>query len=108
MVKILFFKILYNIIVIKYLFLLPTILDFDGDGFVGHMDLQQSVTHLTNHELTLEEVQLVADKILEEADVDDDGKLSFMEFEHVVTRSPDFMRYTITFCSLKYIFILQT
>ncbi|CAM1298984.1 CIB3 (predicted) [Pycnogonum litorale] len=71
------------------------IYDYDGDGFIGHTDLQNTVKALTNNELTLEEVQLVADKVLEEADVDDDGKLSFMEFEHVVTRSPDFMRFAI-------------
>lgn len=30
-------------------------------------------------------------QVLEEADVDDDGKLSFGEFEHVITRAPDFL-----------------
>lgn len=38
-----------------------------------------------------EEQQQIADKVIEEADVDGDGKLSFLEFDHVVTRAPDFL-----------------
>lgn len=38
-----------------------------------------------------EEHQQIIDKVIEEADVDGDGKLSFMEFEHVITRAPEFL-----------------
>lgn len=38
-----------------------------------------------------EEHQQIADKVIEEADVDGDGKLSYLEFEHVITRAPDFL-----------------
>ena len=31
-------------------------------------------------------------QVLEEADLDDDGSLSFTEFEHVISRAPDFLR----------------
>ncbi|XP_019638466.1 PREDICTED: calcium and integrin-binding family member 3-like [Branchiostoma belcheri] len=30
-------------------------------------------------------------QILEEADLDDDSQLSYMEFEHVISRAPDFL-----------------
>lgn len=46
---------------------------------------------LTRNELTEEEHQQITDKVIEEADVDGDGKLSFLEFDHVVTRAPDFL-----------------
>lgn len=35
---------------------------------------------------------LVPSKVLEEADLDEDGMLSFIEFEHVISRAPDFVR----------------
>ena len=37
-------------------------------------------------------------QILEEADLDDDEALSFAEFEHVISKAPDFTRY-ITICT---------
>lgn len=46
---------------------------------------------LTRQELNSEEMQQIVEKVIEEADVDGDGKLSFMEFEHVITRAPDFL-----------------
>lgn len=37
------------------------------------------------------ETELVADKILEEADLDGDHRLSYVEFEHIISRAPDFI-----------------
>lgn len=68
-----------------------SVVDFDKDGFIGQSDLKAVVCALTRNELTPEEHQQIADKVIEEADVDGDGKLSFLEFEHVVTRAPDFL-----------------
>ena len=31
-------------------------------------------------------------QVLEEADLDDDGMLSYVEFEHVISRAPDFLK----------------
>ncbi len=31
-------------------------------------------------------------QILEESDLDDDDALSFAEFEHVISKAPDFMK----------------
>lgn len=30
---------------------------------------------------------------MQEADLDDDGQLSYAEFEHVISKSPDFLKY---------------
>ncbi|GFG30337.1 hypothetical protein Cfor_01572 [Coptotermes formosanus] len=67
------------------------IYDFDGDRHIGPQDLEQGLRLLTRNELTPEEVAQVCEKVIEESDVDGDGKLSFMEFEHVITRAPDFL-----------------
>lgn len=67
------------------------ILDFDGDNYIGPSDLEQAVKLLTNQELAPEDAQQIIEKVIEEADVDCDGKLSHMEFEHVITRAPEFL-----------------
>lgn len=66
-------------------------LDFDGDNHIGPNDIIQAVRLLTNQELSEEDVQQIVEKVIEEADVDGDGKLSYMEFEHVITRAPEFL-----------------
>jgi len=66
--------------------------DFDGDGFIGIEDLKKTLVTLTKNRLTQDEVEIVCSKVMEEADHDNDGKISFLEFKHVVSRSPDFMR----------------
>ena len=44
-------------------------------------------------------------QVLEETDLDDDQMLSFIEFEHVISRAPEFLRWLLyisiineTFC----------
>jgi Ca2+-binding EF-hand superfamily protein len=66
--------------------------DYDGDGFIGNSDLLNVLQALCKNELTPEEHQQIAEKVIEEADVDGDGKLSYLEFEHVITRAPDFIQ----------------
>ncbi|KAG9508464.1 Calcium and integrin-binding family member 3, partial [Fragariocoptes setiger] len=68
------------------------IYDFDEDGFIGLQDMKTTLITLTKNRLTSEEVDMVCQKVLDEADHDQDGKISFLEFKHVVSRSPDFMR----------------
>ncbi|KAK9889871.1 hypothetical protein WA026_008673 [Henosepilachna vigintioctopunctata] len=67
------------------------IYDFDKDHHIGPEDIDEALKLLTRQDLTAEERQQIAEKVMEEADVDGDGKLSFMEFEHVVTRAPEFL-----------------
>lgn len=61
---------------------------------LGVSDLKEVIERLTgsNH-LTENEIQHLIQNILEEADLDDDGALSFAEFEHIIDKSPDFARY---------------
>ncbi|XP_022901291.1 calcium and integrin-binding family member 2-like [Onthophagus taurus] len=66
------------------------IYDFDGDNHIGPEDLEQALHLLTRNELSSEDIQQIVEKVVEEGDVDGDGKLSYMEFEHVITRAPDF------------------
>ena len=67
------------------------IYDFDEDGAIGRQDLAKTVNCLTRNELKMDEVEFICEKVLEEADLDDDGFLSFTEFEHVISRAPDFL-----------------
>ncbi|CAK5084654.1 unnamed protein product [Meloidogyne enterolobii] len=94
---------------LKYAF---RIYDFDGDEFLGREDLRQMIDALTRKEveqifrlknfiykpiendleMSDEEVEFIIDRIIEEADLDGDKRISQAEFEHVVSRSPDFVR----------------
>lgn len=62
---------------------------------LGVSDLKQIIERLIgkdNH-LSEQEMERLIQNILEEADLDDDGALSFAEFEHIINRSSDFMKY---------------
>ncbi|XP_010767015.1 calcium and integrin-binding family member 2-like isoform X1 [Notothenia coriiceps] len=67
------------------------IYDFNRDSFICKEDLQKTLTKLTKGDLSPEEVSLVCDKSLEEADLDGDHKLSFSDFENMVSKAPDFL-----------------
>lgn len=60
---------------------------------LGVSDLREVVDRLTGpHRLTDGEMAHLVQNILAEADLDDDGALSFAEFEHVIDKSPDFAK----------------
>lgn len=61
---------------------------------LGVNDLRQVIDRLTGSEQSLSEqdMQHLIQNILDEADLDDDGALSFAEFEHVISKAPDFTR----------------
>ncbi|XP_048475362.1 calcium and integrin-binding family member 2-like [Rhincodon typus] len=65
--------------------------DFNSDDFICQSDVEVMLAKLTGDELSDEEVQLVCNKVMEEGDLDGDGKLSFTDFEYMITRAPDFM-----------------
>ncbi|XP_051894208.1 calcium and integrin-binding family member 3-like [Pristis pectinata] len=67
------------------------IYDFNNDNFICKSDLEKTLIKLTRNELTPEEVTLVCDKVLGEADLDNDGKISLEDFQHMLVRSPDFL-----------------
>nr|CAD7459720.1 unnamed protein product [Timema tahoe] len=69
------------------------IFDFDGDDMLGVTDLRQVVDRLTGPQrLAEQDMQHLIQNILEEADLDDDGALSFAEFEHIISKSSDFAK----------------
>ncbi|XP_014472353.1 PREDICTED: calcium and integrin-binding protein 1-like isoform X2 [Dinoponera quadriceps] len=69
------------------------IFDFDGDDMLGVGDLRQVVDRLTAPQrLNDNDMQQVLQYILDEADLDDDGALSFAEFEHIIEKSSDFSK----------------
>lgn len=68
-------------------------IDFDGDDMLGIGDLRQVVDRLTAPQrLNETDMQQVLQYILDEADLDDDGALSFAEFEHIIEKSSDFSK----------------
>lgn len=69
-------------------------IDFDGDDMLGRLDLMQMVDRLIGPDNRLSEADMkfLVQNILIEADLDDDGALSFPEFEHIVNKSTDFTK----------------
>lgn len=67
--------------------------DFDGDDMLGVSDLKLVILRLVGeNQLSESHMKSLIERILEEADLDDDGALSFAEFEHIVDKSPDFIQ----------------
>ncbi|XP_036391606.1 calcium and integrin-binding family member 2-like [Megalops cyprinoides] len=67
------------------------IYDFNTDNFICKEDLKKTLKKLTKEELTPEEINMVCEKTIEEADLDGDRKLSFTDFENMISRAPDFL-----------------
>lgn len=67
------------------------IYDFDGDNFLSTMDIEKTIKCLTRNELTDEEVSFIVGKVMQEAAINDDNLLSYIAFESIVCRSPDFL-----------------
>ena len=45
-----------------------------------------------------EEIEAIIQHVLKEADFDQDGRLSYAEFEHIISRAPGFINlFRITF-----------
>lgn len=68
------------------------LIDFNEDQLINVDDIEQVVIALTRNELTQEELSIVCEKVLEEADIDDDRCISFSEFQHVISRAPEFLK----------------
>ncbi|RXG53122.1 Calcium and integrin-binding family member 4 [Armadillidium vulgare] len=67
------------------------IFDFDGDDYLGREDLVKTIERLIHPQRFKEDdLNVLINRIYEEADLDDDGMLAFAEFEHVISKSPDF------------------
>lgn len=68
------------------------IYDFNNDGLISSHDLFEIINLLTgDQKLTDEQMDQLIDNILKEGDLDGDRTLSFAEFQHVMSKSPDFV-----------------
>ena len=68
------------------------IYDFNEDDYICEKDLEKVIIRLCGEErLSSEDTKAIIKKILQEADLDDDNQLSFAEFEHVISKAPDFV-----------------
>ncbi|KAK2167474.1 hypothetical protein LSH36_27g04034, partial [Paralvinella palmiformis] len=75
------------------------IYDFNGDDMIDEEDLRNVISRLigTEKQLSEENTQKLIDntnpvfQIFQEADLDDDKMLSYAEFEHVISKAPDFV-----------------
>jgi calcium and integrin-binding protein 1 len=67
------------------------IYDFDSDAFLSHSDIEETLLCITGDKLTSDEITTIVNNVIKEVDIDQDEKLSYAEFEHVVSRSPDFV-----------------
>ncbi|XP_037958468.1 calcium and integrin-binding protein 1-like [Teleopsis dalmanni] len=69
------------------------IMDFDGDDMLGVTDLKQVMERLIGpeHKMNDNEMKEFIQSMLAEADLDDDGSLSFPEFEICIDKSKDFV-----------------
>ncbi|XP_015285276.1 PREDICTED: calcium and integrin-binding family member 4 [Gekko japonicus] len=77
------------ILKIEYAF---RIYDFNEDGFIDEEDLQNVIRRLLNSENIREEVIVsMANRVLKDADLDNDKMLSATEFEHAMNLCPDFL-----------------
>ena len=84
--------------------------DFDGDKAIGRSDLEKLLRHLLpegvddllfspekGEDNSVKLVPGIAERVLEEADIDGDGLLNFEEFSHAVAHSDIRAKLTIVF-----------
>ncbi|XP_042685563.1 calcium and integrin-binding protein 1 isoform X2 [Centrocercus urophasianus] len=71
------------------------IFDFNDDGVLDRKDLEELVNCLTGQgeeaRLSSTEMEQLICNVLEESDIDKDGTINLSEFQHVISRSPDFV-----------------
>lgn len=67
------------------------IYDFDGDEYIGRGDMEKLVDCLVSTNLSSQEKKMIVDSVFAEADIDGDESLSYVEFEHILSRCPDFL-----------------
>ena len=66
------------------------IYDYDGDGQLNRRDIYKTLKALTKDSLEDKERIHIADKVIKECNMDEDGKISFSEFETVILKSAEF------------------
>ncbi|XP_064486197.1 calcium and integrin-binding protein 1-like [Ornithodoros turicata] len=70
------------------------IFDFNEDDMLSPEDMKQIINRLTHRggQVLMEhEIKQLITNILKEADLDEDRLLAYAEFEHAISKAPDFM-----------------
>ncbi|CAK8691359.1 calcium and integrin-binding protein 1-like [Clavelina lepadiformis] len=69
------------------------IYDFNEDDLLDAEDIEMVINRLTGsaEPLSEKEMDQLLKNIMNEADLDDDKQLSYAEFEHIISKSPDFL-----------------
>ncbi|XP_072516302.1 calcium and integrin-binding family member 2-like [Salminus brasiliensis] len=68
------------------------IYDFNRDGFLCEKDVEETVHRLTGEELRPEDRRLLSLRVMDEADLDGDRRLSIIDFQNMISKAPDFIR----------------
>ncbi|OQV24506.1 putative Calcium and integrin-binding family member 2 [Hypsibius exemplaris] len=66
------------------------IYDYDEDGFLSLSDIAKTLRALCRDSLEEKDRRLIADRVMKECNMDDNGAISFSEFENMVTKSAEF------------------
>lgn len=66
------------------------IYDFNDDGEIDRMDLDELVNRVTGFAMKTEDVDGIVDEVLKECDLDENGTISSSEFEDIVQKCPEF------------------
>lgn len=67
------------------------IFDFNKDAFICANNLEKLLAIITGDGLSNEEITDIVERVMNEADIGQNGKLAYPEFEHVISRAPDFI-----------------
>ncbi|ORZ37453.1 hypothetical protein BCR44DRAFT_411556 [Catenaria anguillulae PL171] len=67
------------------------IYDWDDDDYLSPEDVRNVVRCQVGTNLSEEEIETVVANIFNETDIDGDDRISFVEFDHVMARCPDFV-----------------
>ncbi|TPX33453.1 hypothetical protein SmJEL517_g03658 [Synchytrium microbalum] len=65
--------------------------DHNNDGYLDETDIRSTLEKIVGSGLSEEDKVTVTQKVIEESDMDGDGRISFVEFEHILQRSPEFI-----------------
>lgn len=78
-------------------------LDFNNDNIIKRDDIEEATKALTNNSLKQDEIDVVVEKVLDEADIDGrhDECITSGDFHHIISRAPDFLTFVtlLTFVS---------
>lgn len=73
--------------------------DLDGDGMISREELLAVLTMMVGANISNEQLESIAERTILEADSNNDGKISFEEFQKVLERTDVEQKMSIRFLS---------